>query len=133
MRNLSSIRIAEEIEREVAISDATRKLVDITLEDIAMRIIEEDAPILDKLNSTEVVIYMNIEMYFALETILEKIRSDGFSFHRGNNCPVCEKIHRIDFIIETLFSDWEKRGVLQTYKELCRFRYEALEPGRIIN
>lgn len=133
MRNLSSVRIADEIEREVAISDETRKLVDTTLEDIATKIIEEDASIIDKLKDEELITYMNVELYTALDDLLELHKTEGFYNHRLNDCPVCEKLHRIEFIIETLISDWERIGKAEKYKDMCRFRCDAIEPGRIIN
>lgn len=132
MRNLSSIRIAEDLARELVMSYGTRKLIDTVLEDIALKILEEDEAILKTLKDEALTAYMNVELYIALEDLLEKTKEEGFYSHRPNNCPVCDKLHRIELVIDTLIADWKNIGKAEEYKDICRFRADALLPGRTL-
>lgn len=133
MRNLSSIRIAEDIEREYTISDQTRELVDKVFVDLVNEIMTEDKDVIESLHGVALADYMNIELYTALNELMWKINEEESDYHRPVECPVCEKLHRLAFIIDVLLADWHKSGVFERLSKQVKFRVDALENGRIIN
>lgn len=127
------MQISEDIHRTFMADSKVSTLVNKVLLDISNQIMAEDAAIIKTLKGFELDRYMNVEMYHALVDKQDAIRDAGEYDHRPVDCPVCSKLHQIEFILDCLIDKWKQRGVYEAFKVGVKFRADALDSGRTVN
>lgn len=108
-------------------------LVNKVLLDISNQIMAEDAEIIKTLKGFDLERYMNVEIYHALIDKLDVVRDEGEFDHRPIDCPVCSKLHQLEFILDCLIDRWKLKGVYDAFKAGVQFRADALDKGRTVN
>lgn len=133
MRNLYTIWINENIEREYRVTTENGFLINSVFSDITHLIFNQDNLVTSRMGAEELADYMHVEVYVALAELLASFPTEEDHLHLENNCPVCRKIDQIRFIMEYLLQQWHNLGTFDRYSKSVYFRFNAQNPERVIN